>query len=204
MTDKSAFNFTPEEWAEIQARRAAESPAMKAARERLRFCNSYNRLDTLIVLADIFDGHLLEPSEWLRLLGEEWSICDNIAQWSFALDDTPFSDLAEYPESWRHCMMTPDELAALNALPPLVTVWRGCYAHNKRGLSWTLDRDVAQRFPLLHRYRHVGQPLLIRAEVARDQILALKLDRNEAEVIAIRPKIRSISHIRLSPGDPAR
>jgi len=188
-------------WAEIEAQRATESPAMKAARERLRFCNSYTRIEALIELADSD----LEPSEWLRLLGEEWQSCDNIGQRRDALLwDTPFSDLAEYPESWRHHMMTPDELAAYNVLPPIVTVWRGCYTHNKRGLSWSLDRDVARQFPLTHRYRQDGQPLLIRAEVARGQILALKLDRAESEVIAIRPKVRAISHIRISPGDPAR
>lgn len=171
-----------------------ESPAMQAARERLRFCNSYNRLETLIGLAGIFDGYLLETCEWLKLLGEEWSACDNIAQWSDALFDTPFADLADAPENFRHFIMTPDELEAFNVLPRLVTVWRGCYAHNKRGFSWSLDRDVARRFPFTHRYRQNGQPLLIRAEVARDQILALKLCRSEAEVIAIRPKIRAISH----------
>ncbi len=192
-------------WVEaLYARRAAEPPAMQAARERLRLCNSYNRLETLIGLAGFFDGLILEPSEWLQLLGEEWESCDNIAQWSDALADTPFAELADAPDDWRHHMMTPDELEAFEALPQLVTVWRGCYAHNKRGLSWSLDRDVAQRFPLLHRYRHDGQPLLIRAEVAREQILALKLDRQEAEVIAIRPKVRAIGHIRISPGDTAR
>jgi hypothetical protein len=192
--------MTDEQWAEIEARRATESPAMHAARERLRFCNSYNRLETLIELADAyFDGDcFLEVFEWLQLLGEEWQNCDNIAQWAGALDDTPFAELADAPDDWRHCMMTPDELEAFNALPRLVTVWRGCYAHNKRGLSWSLSREVAERFPLLHRYRRDGQPLLIRAEVARDQILALKLGRNEAEVIAVRPKVRAISHINVS------
>ena len=193
--------MTNEEWTEIEARQATESPAMKAARERLRFCNSYIRLETLVELAGIFDGHLLELAEWLRLLGEEWSVCDNIWQWSDALlDGTPFADLYEAPDLWRHHMMEPDELEAYKALPQLVTVWRGCYANNKRGLSWSLSRDVAAQFPLNHRYHQDGQPLLIRAEVARDQILALKLDRSEAEVIAIRPKVRAISHIRVSPG----
>lgn len=97
-------------------------------------------------------------------------------------------------------MMTGEERAALARLPAVVTVYRGCYANNKRGFSWSLDPAIAATFPTLNRYRQVGQPLLIRATVERDAILALKLDREEQEVIAERPKIVAIRHIR--PAQP--
>jgi hypothetical protein len=166
--------------------------SLTAAREAIRLCNSYNRLPSVIELSWAMKG-----SDWLTLLGEEWSTCDNISEHWDNLLDTQFADLSADPLELRRHMMTPEEVDALEALPETVTVFRGCYAHNKRGLSWTLDEATARKFPLLHRYQQDGQPLLIRAEVARDKILALKLDRDEAEVIATRPKILAISHIKV-------
>lgn len=105
--------------------------------------------------------------------------------------------LADAREAMRF-MMTADESAAFGALPTTVTGWRGCYAFNKRGFSWSLDKATAERFPFLRRYRQDAQPLLVRGEVQRDSIMALKLDRNEAEVEVVpsRVKIRAISHAR--------
>jgi hypothetical protein len=173
---------------------------LSEGREALRFCNSFNRLPHLIELAWSFD----QWTDWLILLGEEWTGCDNIAQFADSLfDETPFADLLREPEFRAH-LMTPAEQAALAALPDEVEIFRGCYAHNKWGLSWSLDRSTAERFPLLHRYRHEGQPLLVRARIAKADILAVKLCRDEAEVIAARagrrrgpigPKHISTSHI---------
>lgn len=174
-----------------------ETLSLAAARDAVRFCNSYNRLETVIDMA-----WRMEPADWLALLGEEWSSCDDIAKHATdagaPLWDTPFEDLAWSPLHWRAHMMTSDEAGALDGLPATVTVYRGCYALNKRGFSWSLDKATAQRFPFLHRYRQEGQPLLVRGEVQRDHIMALKLDREEAEVVVVpsRVKIKAISHAR--------
>lgn len=79
--------------------------------------------------------------------------------------------------------------------PALLPIWRSCYAPNKWGLSWSTDRDTAARFSTIHRYRQEGQPILVRAIVERDRIIALKHDRDEAEIIAWRPKHISTSHL---------
>lgn len=55
---------------------------------------------------------------------------------------------------------------------------------NQDGLSWTLNREIAISFPFLNRYR-TDQPMLLTATVSRDRIAALKLDRDEQEVIVI-------------------
>lgn len=165
---------------------------LEQAKERLRFANSYSRLPSLIELA-----WQMEWGDWLALLGEEWPSCDNIGlHLDELLEQTPLADVVEQPKALRHWLMTADELAALNALPETVTLWRGCYQPNKWGLSWSLDRAKAASFPFLHRYQQEGQALLVKARIARDDIVALKLDRNEAEVIAVRPKHVSTSHLR--------
>ena len=162
-------------------------------REQLKFCDSFTRLPTLIDIA-----FLMEPPEWLTLLGEEWSSCDNVSQYADELWDTPFGYLADEPLEQRNYMMTDQQIVALEALPEVVTVFRGCYENNKRGFCWTLDQAIAEKFPTQLRYRQDGQPLLIRATIRRDLILALLHNRNEAEVIAIRPKIQSIRYLRVT------
>jgi len=63
-------------------------------------------------------------------------------------------------------------------------VYRGCYAVNRAGLSWSTDCTVAERFPRLARYLRPGrQPILRTGTVARDRV-TLKLDRSEQEIIA--------------------
>ena len=168
--------------------------SLDEGREAIRMCNSFNRLPSIIGLS-----WRMEAQDWLRLLGEQWSVCDNIGSYHDELHDTPFEyilcDAAKHSDV-RSAFMNDAERAALAQLPEIVTVYRGCYAHNKRGLSWSIDQATAEVFPTLHRYSSEGQALLIRATVRRADIAGLKLDRGEAEVVAERPKIVSIRHIK--------
>lgn len=161
------------------------------ARELIKWENSYSSLPAMIALS-----FRLEHSDWLTLFGEGWSCFDNIAQhFDDLAEDTPFGDLLECPSLGR-LMMNAAEREALAKLPEVVTIWRGCYAFNKWGLSWSLEPSVASGFPFLHRYCHDGeQALLVKATVPRKEIIALKLDRSEAEVIVHRPKHLSTVHL---------
>lgn len=175
---------------------AYEVLTIDQGRESVGFCDSYNRLPTLIRLAE-----LMETTEWLTLFGEEWQSCDNIGAFADELIfETPLRDAIDDPSLRQHLMDFTEQLALEN-LPEEFTIWRGCYASNKWGLSWSLDREVAAMFPTLHRYRQQGQPLLVKARIRKRDVLALKLDRGEAEVIAWRGhgstlKQVSVSHIR--------
>ncbi|MCR5872284.1 MULTISPECIES: hypothetical protein [unclassified Sphingomonas] len=160
-------------------------------REHVRFANSYNRLGMVIEIA-----WRMEDGDWMTLLGEEWTTCDNIGLLSDDLLDTPFGDTRDEPGLWRNEMMTAEERAAFEALPDQLTVYRGCYRNNKWGLSWSLERDQAERFPFLHRYQQDDQALLVRATIAKSDMVALKGDRREAEVICWRPKHISTSKLR--------
>jgi hypothetical protein len=158
----------------------------KTLAEALRFCDSYSRMP---VLLDHFDGTL----DWFRVLGDEWSGCDNI--WKYRSKVAGI--LSKTGPAERDAMMTDDERGALAALPPVLTVYRGAYWFNKRGLSWTLDRAVAEKFPFLMRYAHHYHghaPLLLTGRVRRDRCV-LKVDRNEVEIIA--PRMHITAHERL-------
>jgi len=163
------------------------------AEEELRFCNSYSRLPTLLEIA-----RQMDERDWLALLGQSWEVCDNVGEHLELLLASPFGDRLGGGAITE--MMNADEQAAYDALPSVVTVYRGCYKSNKWGFCWSLDRNVAQRFPTFIRYRQNGQPLLVKAEAKKQDIAAVKLGRNELEIITHRPKHISTSFIREQAG----
>lgn len=140
------------------------------------WADSYERGQVLIELV------LAADPQWPETLGEWWSVCDHYppAMKSVLqmLHDTP---------AIRSHTMSDAEREALAALPEMVTVYRGCYASNRRGFSWTTDRAVAERFPFLYRYRRTddGPPLLLEGVVKRASVLFVKLDRKECEVVTL-------------------
>jgi hypothetical protein len=154
-----------------EARNPSSRTSIYQARRRLAWCDSYSRIDVLIELR--FE---MDDDDWHVVLGEEWSSCDNV--WT-ALRSLRRMLPARGPALK---MMRPDELAAYDALPAVVEVYRGCGRHNMRGASWSLNRDVAAKFPFYMRYR-AAEPRLISATVPKHAVIALKLDRNEAEII---------------------
>jgi hypothetical protein len=141
------------------------------ARQHLRFCDSYSRME---VLVDI--GTKMCAADWHLVLGEEWTCCDNISQYRLTLRRMLPKQGPVLP------MMTSAECARYDELPEVITVYRGCGPVELRGASWSLDRDVAARFPFLNRYR-TSMPTLVTATVRKHQVLAVKLDRDEAEII---------------------
>ncbi len=175
--------LSPEEYEEMleeTALTAALTPVERAIDDAAKFCGSYSRLPTLLEYMGACDD-----SSWLRLLGRHWFDCDNISE---HIDELEKSPLLSGGVKTQPDMMTPKELAALDAMPDTFRIYRGCYRENKWGLSWTTDLRTAMRFPFLTRYRSEGQSILVTAEVKKANVIALKLDRNESEIITKRPK----------------
>jgi len=152
----------------------------QAARFVATHYNSFSRLPGIMELQ-----RRMREADWLRLLGENWSHCDNVVCFARQLRRAlparrPIDEL-----------MTAGELSAYHALPPTLTVYRGAGEEGGNGFSWTLERAVAVRFPTLARYRPRSVAMLFVAEVDKGDILAVKLDRDEAEVIAF--NVRRVS-----------
>jgi hypothetical protein len=147
--------------------------------ESLRFTNSYNRLPTLLDAYKRGWGRR-HPDTWFAVLSECWSSCDNISRFQRELETI----FRRHRGLWVE--MTPsNERQSLDALPQVVTVFRGCGTENKLGLSWSLSREIAAGFPFLHRYK-TPNPLLITARIKRANIVGLMFeDRGEDEVIAL-------------------
>lgn len=155
--------------------------------KELMLCDSYSRLGAFLELNWIVTG------DTMPLLGKHWSSFDNVSEYYNEL-----SDLFSAYDWPINALMDKDERAKLAGMPDEFIVYRGCYQHNKDGVSWTTNREVAERFPTLNRYKQEGQPLLVKARVKKCDVVAMKLDRDEDEVIVFgRLKHVSTSNIRL-------
>lgn len=72
-----------------------------------------------------------------------------------------------------------------------VTIYRGVIVNNYRGLSWTVDKSVAEWFA--RRFRHNGDRCyLFTGTINKKDILALFSSRNEKEVVCDYRKIKNI------------
>ena len=88
-------------------------------------------------------------------------------------------------------LMNEEERDAFASLPDRVTVYRGLrpkeYDPNYIGFSWTLSRDVAERFANEFRKARWGdpnsEPVLLKAEIDKEQIVWLIFERDEREAV---------------------
>jgi hypothetical protein len=154
-----------------------------------RHTNSYNRLTMLFEIK-----HQCARTDWLRLLGEHFTCTDNVVAF------IPELQAAIGKKRPVLEMMDVSELAEFNKLRDCMCVYRGCGPLNEAGICWTLDRNVAMRFPFTNRYK-VADPRLITGSVQRSQIVAFKGDRKEAEIISFDVEFRKRERLWLDDGE---
>jgi hypothetical protein len=88
--------------------------------------------------------------------------------------------------------LEPAERAYYIALPELVPVWRGCERGRERGISWTTDRAVAEKFATGKRCLN-REPTLVRAEIPKPHVFGIFLDRKESEIALDYRRLRKLS-----------
>lgn len=151
--------------------------------EILDFEDSYSRLYETLLL----HGKMLHQ-DWCKVLAYVWSISDNISTHRHALKQL-LGTVGPIKE-----LMDDKELIAFDSLQDVVTIYRGCCKRNMVGASWSTDKNVAEKFPFLNRYR-VKAPILVTGKVKKKNILAYKLDRNEFEIITFSARRTSIESL---------
>jgi hypothetical protein len=144
-----------------------------------RYANSYTRMDEILK----FRNKLTRP-DWLALIGEGWACCDNLINYYGVL-----RRILQTTGPLR-AMMKPQENAAYDALPEKITIYRGCGQANMMGMSWTVDKAVANSFPYTNRYK-VPDPLLVTSTVFKRKVLAFKKGRDEDEIITFSARFLS-------------
>lgn len=144
------------------------------AKKDCMWADSYTRMETILRLR-----HHMSAPDWWRLLGNNWSICDNIAAHKHRLRQI----LVKANPTNLRAMMRTHELRTLAAMPDEITVYRGCYDINRDGLSWSLSPVIAARFTTLNRYTRKNESALLLTGKASKTRVVLNLGRKEREVI---------------------
>jgi hypothetical protein len=162
----------------------AISQNLLEAKQAIIRCESTARLKTLLRYKNS-----VTMEEWLTLLGSNWQVCDDI--WENCKELLTDSPVARRSGPIRE-MMTAQEYNELKLLisdeTSHIDIYRGCYANlNEDGICYSLDRKIATNILLKNRYyRPDCQPVLLWAMVCWEDVIALKLDRNEREIIVRR------------------
>lgn len=121
--------------------------------------------------------HLLSDTAYWKLVADIWTDTEN--QWQ---NHQEWKDLMGSDRPSRNYLMDEKEFNTLLALPDVVTIYRGCQKGiNEHGLSWTLDKSIAQWFST--RLDRDGEPIVLERTVPKSDIIAVFTGRGESEVI---------------------
>lgn len=132
-------------------------------------------LETVLFEEEITDKNIVWP-----LIARVWIDSENIWQ---VFDQ--WIDIWNTPDHDRSIFMEGDELATLDALPDVITVWRGvAHQSSVSGMSWSIDKEKAEWFA--RRWGGSGdrQPILVEGTIAKDDVLAYFSNRGESEIVA--------------------
>ena len=121
--------------------------------------------------------------DWLKVIGREWSGFDNISVYKKQLKRLLPVICIE--------MMSQQEIDLFSNLGRTTTIYRGCGAAGIDGVCWTLDKAIAKKFTSFNRYE-VEDPIIVTARIRKENIVAVKLDREEQEIICFNPNIIKI------------
>jgi hypothetical protein len=125
------------------------------------------------------------PETSLKIFLAVWPSCDLVS----AADNASLHQLLAKASSQvsTAAYFSDANRAFWETLPSSNTVFRGCSRCRVDGFSWTTDKEVAKGFARGHRAIVVGDPVLVTANVKKDDVLAVFTDRRECEVICVRP-----------------
>ncbi|MCM0083271.1 hypothetical protein L4X63_16925 [Geomonas sp. Red32] len=127
------------------------------------------------MIRNLIDLHpRMDHEEWLQLLGSCW-LTSAITPSLYQLMQIMGTDGPLLP------MMTDQEQDAYNSLPDSITVYRGGFACNIHGASWTQNALAAALYPFEHIKRGTypdlenDRPLLATATVGKRNVMAVKI-----------------------------
>jgi hypothetical protein len=131
------------------------------------------RFDALVEIMD-----RMSDTQFWAMVSDVWQDSENIPENVIAWDALLRTD-----RPGREAMMDDDELAALAALPEVITIYQGHTDERDDGWSWTTDRKVAEWFARKFAVVEESEPWLTVATVNRTEVLAYLLGRRESEIL---------------------
>lgn len=131
---------------------------------------------------------ILKGKLYWETLREAYTMSDNLYNYRYDLRAAFMSE-----EENRDSLMSKREIKILNNLPDKVKIYRGVtideIESNDFGLSWSLNREVAEFFAFKYRRNYDTSSSLktvIELEVDKNEIIAYFHDRGEEEIIYLR------------------
>lgn len=114
------------------------------------------------------------------LLREAWSACDGT--WPYR--DRLLRLLRKHTRHENpHSFLHDDEQRAFDDLPDPINVYRGCSRMRIKGLSWTVDLNIAAAFARGNRGIAVPQPVIASGQIPKSHVFAYYTDRHESELL---------------------
>jgi hypothetical protein len=183
----TAVSFREEEFLQQHFDAVAALPTHNLSiDEAISYVFSHDSQSRMGAVLDLRDQ--MSYSKWLTVLGEAWTECDNIRDYSASLRRLLGTTGPLLP------MMNAEDRTGYKDLPDRVTVYRGCSETHMRGASWSLDQQVARKFPFLAGYR-VSYPVLVTATVRKEHVLAVFLAREEQEIVSFKARRVSVERL---------
>lgn len=161
----------------------------KDAEKLLFSVDSFNRPEILYLMASLVDS-----KDWLRLFRDFWTQCDSCSLYHNEYKEVL---LAHKIETIREVTHSEDDIKFYNALPETFEVYRGTFVDERfaGGISWTTDRDVAEKFeagyqsfanngPMVYRYRinMTDEKFDLLKDIAKSGTAVLTRTVNKSEV----------------------
>jgi hypothetical protein len=118
--------------------------------------------------------------------------------------DAPWAQRSHFAEMLREAcsqtslaaLLDEPELEFYRSLPDDVIIWRGCELGRERGLSWTTQWRLAEKFSRGVRCRN-ARPTLVEAVISKRHVLAVFVSRNEFEIVVDPRRLRKIKATQL-------
>jgi hypothetical protein len=158
----------------------------KSALDAIEQCsmdeNSKRRL--LAILPLIEDA---PPKIFWAILLRTWPSCDDTWMLKTRLLRAMKKAGPVMPE-----LLSEHERRFFEGLPAQVPVFRGCSRPRVRGISWTMERTIAEGFAHGHRGIRVPDPVVASALIPKDAIFFATDDRNEKEIVLNPRRLRRL------------
>jgi hypothetical protein len=178
----------PNKAAFVNKRYEVKKKFLADAFEKKNFHNyifAHERPYRFLALKELVEKGVLDAKQHWENVGSVWIDSENV--WQHLVDWKKFWS-NKLPNK-EHCM-DEDERKALASLPNTLEVFRGFNGKgNRKGLSWTLDRDKALYFA--GRYKATkDQPKLVTGTVEKRFVHAYFTGRDESEIVSEKVRVR--------------
>ena len=172
----------------------SQKVAVEAVKRALSLSESEKRPWVFLELFT-YDVIIERPETFWRTLHAEWDSFDKIPHCEF---ECAF-EIAML--KWRKSYLRKPDLAFYSSLPNEIEVYRGADANGKStiGLSWTLDRTVAEGFARGHRGLFNPNPVVLTSAVRKCDVAGAYTDSCESEIVLFS---RPVDVIAVEPHNP--